>query len=221
MLPLHIAELLPGWQRWPYFPSMRFSVWCLSCGFLVALLVAILWQPRRAVFLDRICISEDNSELKTFAIFSNAVAGASLIPRSGIGSGRYSGLYYVRPNTYIFPITYWGRKEWPTLVCLPGRGTLAVRWRYQFNALGRTSASKRLLTCGCTPHPCLRLLHTLEWRNAPSCMRQKPVATSPAVESPLHDTVTESGSDGHLKACSVSLAKLFDASATQGLNCKI
>ena len=76
MAALHIVELLPGWQRWPLFPSMRFSVWCLSCGCLVALLAMVLWQPRRAVFLDRICISEDNMRLKTLAICSNPAAKA-------------------------------------------------------------------------------------------------------------------------------------------------
>ena len=70
MALLHGFELLPGLRRWPALPELVFSVWGLCCGFLVAVLVMLLWQPRRAVFLDRICISEDDTDLKTLAIFS-------------------------------------------------------------------------------------------------------------------------------------------------------
>ena len=76
MVLLFGFRLLPGLQRIPGDSNLIFSVWALSCGFLVVVLVMLLWQPRRAVFLDRICISEDDTELKTLAIFSNAAAKA-------------------------------------------------------------------------------------------------------------------------------------------------
>ena len=72
---LHSFRLLPGLQRTPD-SNMHWSVWSLSGGFLAVLLVLLLWKPRRRVFLDRICISEDNRELKALAIFSNVAARA-------------------------------------------------------------------------------------------------------------------------------------------------
>ena len=75
MALLHGFDLLPGLLRWPALPHLVFSVWGLSCGFSAAVLVMLLWQPRRAVFLDRICISEDDNHLKTLAIFSSGAAG--------------------------------------------------------------------------------------------------------------------------------------------------
>ena len=48
------------------------SVWSLSTGFLVSTLTFILWKPRQAVFFDRICINQEDSQLKSSAIFSLA-----------------------------------------------------------------------------------------------------------------------------------------------------
>eukprot|EP00438_Fugacium_kawagutii_P008135 Skav234376 [mRNA] locus=scaffold2071:164305:166340:- [translate_table: standard] len=51
--------------------GQNFSTWSIASGGLVATLAILLWQPSAPVFLDRICISEDN-RMKVLAIFSLA-----------------------------------------------------------------------------------------------------------------------------------------------------
>ena len=75
MMLLFRFETLPGidlgFQDANADPLL-FSTWSLCSGFLVAILVLILWQPRTAVFFDRICISKTDKKLKAEAIFSLA-----------------------------------------------------------------------------------------------------------------------------------------------------
>ena len=66
---LYAFGFLPSLER--ERPYVR-SVWSLSTGFLVSILTFILWKPRQAVFFDRICINEEDSQLKRAAIFSLA-----------------------------------------------------------------------------------------------------------------------------------------------------
>ena len=49
-----------------------FSCWSLWSGFFATSLVIIFWQPQSRVFLDRICISQMDHELKTRGIISLA-----------------------------------------------------------------------------------------------------------------------------------------------------
>eukprot|EP00435_Cladocopium_sp_Y103_P009441 s3401_g2.t1 len=53
------------------FHEFEYSCWSLWSGFVVTLLVMILWRPQSRVFLDRICISTDD-RLKAQSIFSLA-----------------------------------------------------------------------------------------------------------------------------------------------------
>ena len=62
-------DILPSFYRG--FHS-EWSTWSLCCGFLAAGFVFLLWRPQTLVFLDRICISQNDSDLKTQAIFSLA-----------------------------------------------------------------------------------------------------------------------------------------------------
>ena len=50
----------------------HFSTWCVPSGFLVTTLVMLLWRSQNNIFLDRICISQQDSDLKAQAIFSLA-----------------------------------------------------------------------------------------------------------------------------------------------------
>ena len=62
--------ILPGIDRgWPGLP---FSPWCLPSGFVVSIVVMIFWRSPTRVFLDRICISQNDNDLKAQAIFSLA-----------------------------------------------------------------------------------------------------------------------------------------------------
>lgn len=76
MAIVHCLHRLPGIQKWPQAPDLIFSLWGLSSGFLSVLLVMMLWQPRSAVFLDRVCISNVDDALKRMAIYSNLAARA-------------------------------------------------------------------------------------------------------------------------------------------------
>ncbi len=69
---LYCFEVLPGLDRGREVAGIVFpySCWSLWFGFIATTLVTIFWQPRKRVFLDRLCISSTNQRLKTEAIFS-------------------------------------------------------------------------------------------------------------------------------------------------------
>lgn len=62
--------ILPGIVRAPRSPDWKWSSWSLISGFVVAVVVLLLWRPREPVFLDRICINKNNMEEKKASIFS-------------------------------------------------------------------------------------------------------------------------------------------------------
>ena len=62
--------ILPGIDRG--WAGLQFSPWCLHSGFVVTIVVMIFWRSPTRVFLDRICISQNDHDLKTQAIFSLA-----------------------------------------------------------------------------------------------------------------------------------------------------
>ena len=69
MLLFHF-EVLPGFDRgWP-LKTILFSRWTLWAGVLVTTFVMIFWRPQTRVFLDRICIHQDDKILKAQAILS-------------------------------------------------------------------------------------------------------------------------------------------------------
>ena len=63
------SDILPGFYRGLH---EGWSTWSLCGGSLAAGFVFLLWRPQTLVFLDRICISQNDSDLKTQAIFSLA-----------------------------------------------------------------------------------------------------------------------------------------------------
>ena len=63
---------LPGIDRGWWDDSFQWSCWSTFSGFVVASLVMVFWRPRTGVFLDRICISQNDARLKTEAIVSLA-----------------------------------------------------------------------------------------------------------------------------------------------------
>ena len=70
MAILFCFGILPSIDRgWAGVP---FSAWCLPSGFVVTIVVMIFWRSPTEVFLDRICISQNDNDLKTQAIFSLA-----------------------------------------------------------------------------------------------------------------------------------------------------
>ena len=70
MMSLFGFDLLPGLERGLW--DVPFSTWCVPSGFLVTTLVMLLWRSQNNIFLDRICISQQDSDLKAQAIFSLA-----------------------------------------------------------------------------------------------------------------------------------------------------
>ena len=67
MMILFGFDLLPGLDRGSRRPS--FSMWCVRSGFLV---ITLLWRSQNNIFLDRICISQQDNYLEAQAIFSLA-----------------------------------------------------------------------------------------------------------------------------------------------------
>ena len=72
MMALFSCGFLPGIVRFWNFPNMQWSTWCLASGFFAALLTFFLWRPQQPVFLDKICINEQENEQKCENIFSLA-----------------------------------------------------------------------------------------------------------------------------------------------------
>lgn len=73
MMVLFCFNLLPALNRGSTGEiPFGFSCWSLWSGFFATSLVIIFWQPQSRVFLDRICISQMDHELKTRGIISLA-----------------------------------------------------------------------------------------------------------------------------------------------------
>mmetsp|Transcript_39514 Transcript_39514/g.80826 ORF Transcript_39514/g.80826 Transcript_39514/m.80826 type:complete len:530 (+) Transcript_39514:86-1675(+) len=73
MMVLFCFDLLPALNRGSTGEiQFGFSCWSLWSGFFATSLVIIFWQPQSRVFLDRICISQMDHELKTRGIISLA-----------------------------------------------------------------------------------------------------------------------------------------------------
>ena len=71
MMILFGFDLLPVLERGPFWDH-GFSMWCVPSGFLATTLVVLLWRSQHNIFLDRICISQQDNDLKAQAIFSLA-----------------------------------------------------------------------------------------------------------------------------------------------------
>ncbi|CAE7279543.1 unnamed protein product [Symbiodinium sp. CCMP2456] len=72
MMLLFGLRTLPGIDRGWLDETVQWSCWSTFSGFVVASLVMMFWQPRTEVFLDRICISQNDDRLKAEAILSLA-----------------------------------------------------------------------------------------------------------------------------------------------------
>ena len=70
MTILFSFQLLPGFRRRPERDVVA-STWALGMGVFTAALVFLLWRPRQEIFIDRMCIVEDE-KLKSEQIFSLA-----------------------------------------------------------------------------------------------------------------------------------------------------
>ena len=70
MMILFGFDLLPGLVRGS--GGLSYSMWCVPSGFLATTLVMLFWRSRKNIFLDRICISQRDNDLKAQAIFSLA-----------------------------------------------------------------------------------------------------------------------------------------------------
>ena len=67
MAILFCFGILPSIDRgWAGVP---FSAWCLPSGFVVTIVVMIFWRSPTKVFLDRICISQNDNDLKNSGNF--------------------------------------------------------------------------------------------------------------------------------------------------------
>eukprot|EP00438_Fugacium_kawagutii_P007216 Skav218005 [mRNA] locus=scaffold2344:105858:107279:- [translate_table: standard] len=69
IMVLFWLQVLPGFNRGEWGP---FSCWALCSGVVVTTLVMIFWRPRARVFLDRICISHSDAQLKAESVLSLA-----------------------------------------------------------------------------------------------------------------------------------------------------
>ena len=51
-------------------PNPNWPLWCLKGGFVVHCLVLIFWRPRQRIFLDILCIDQEDDDLKGAALVS-------------------------------------------------------------------------------------------------------------------------------------------------------
>ncbi|CAK9098416.1 unnamed protein product [Durusdinium trenchii] len=72
MMILFSFQLLPGFSRLTWDDEHLFSYWCTMTGSIVSFLTFIFWRPHQLVFFDRMCIPENDSQLKAEAIYSLA-----------------------------------------------------------------------------------------------------------------------------------------------------
>ncbi|CAE7323472.1 unnamed protein product [Symbiodinium sp. CCMP2456] len=73
VLPLVLAGWLPPWQA-----GKSAGGWCVLSGTLVTVLTFFLWQPQKRVFFDRICINQNDPELK----FAGALSIGGILKNS-------------------------------------------------------------------------------------------------------------------------------------------
>ena len=71
MAGLFSCGLLPGINRADWSHA-RWSTWSIAGGFTATVITFFLWQPQQQVFLDRVCIKENDQGQKTQSIFSLA-----------------------------------------------------------------------------------------------------------------------------------------------------
>ena len=72
MMVLFSFGTLPGIDRGWWIENWVWSCWSTSSGLVVASLVLPFWRSQTRVFLDRICISQNDDRLKSEAILSLA-----------------------------------------------------------------------------------------------------------------------------------------------------
>ena len=73
MTLLFSLGLLPGFIRDPVdFGHVVWSTWALVSGFVASMVTFFFWRSQRLVFFDRMCIPEDDEELKQKSIVSLA-----------------------------------------------------------------------------------------------------------------------------------------------------
>eukprot|EP00439_Symbiodinium_sp_Y106_P006653 s2933_g1.t1 len=71
MMLLFIYELLPGYTRPGQSEANTLSsIWSMSTGLVVALLILILWRPRGSMFVDRVCIDQTSDVGKAEGILN-------------------------------------------------------------------------------------------------------------------------------------------------------
>ena len=71
MAGLFSCGLLPGINRADWSHA-RWSTWSIAGGFTATVITFFLWRPQQQVFLDRVCINENDQDQKAASIFSLA-----------------------------------------------------------------------------------------------------------------------------------------------------
>ncbi|CAE7464475.1 unnamed protein product [Symbiodinium natans] len=70
---LYGAELIEGmnwsWRDYHTYEYPR-SYWALVVGFVLYILTMVFWRPNQSVFVDRLCISQDDARQKVLGLFS-------------------------------------------------------------------------------------------------------------------------------------------------------
>ena len=131
MAILFCFGILPSIDR-GYF-GIPFSPWCLPSGFVVSIVVMISWRSPTKVFLDRICISQNDNDLKTQAIFSLAC-----LLKNFRGHADFMGSY-LDWNLDLF--RYVGLKFWRSCVFC---WTQKDMFRHLFCDIGNSKPKERL-----------------------------------------------------------------------------
>ena len=70
MMVLSSLGVLPGWVRDLREEQMDVFIWAQGVGFIAAVMTLLIWRSQRQVFLDRICINQDDQDLKRASIYS-------------------------------------------------------------------------------------------------------------------------------------------------------